>query len=87
MPIYEYQCKSEAESCEYCIKPFEVFQKMKDPPVEICPRCANEVSKNVSSFGFNTKKNVKKMLSDENLKAHGFSKFANEGGGKLKKLV
>src|SRR6478609_7998485 len=31
MPTYEYQC-------EKCKKPFEIFQSMKDEPLQTCPK-------------------------------------------------
>ncbi|MCL2805158.1 MAG: hypothetical protein FWD26_04390 [Treponema sp.] len=36
MPTYEYECKS-------CSHNFEVFQSMKDQPIEDCPKCNKEV--------------------------------------------
>ena len=36
MPTYEYECKS-------CLRNFEIFQSMSEPPVKCCPECGNEV--------------------------------------------
>ncbi len=41
MPTYEY-------SCDYCGNDFEVFQKMSDEPVQICPKCGKHVRKVLS---------------------------------------
>ena len=38
MPIYEYRC----DDCEAL---YEVFQKMSDPPLEVCERCGGAVRK------------------------------------------
>jgi putative FmdB family regulatory protein len=49
MPIYEYRCKS----CEH---EFEVWQKMSDPPVKVCPKChARKVEKLISVTSFQLK--------------------------------
>jgi putative FmdB family regulatory protein len=36
MPTYEYECKT-------CGHTFEVFQRMSDEPVRVCPQCGKEV--------------------------------------------
>ena len=36
MPTYEYKCNN----CEH---DFEVFQKMSDEPVKICPKCGKDL--------------------------------------------
>ncbi len=38
MPTYEYKCLS-------CGHRFEVFQKMSDEPIKVCPECGGEVKK------------------------------------------
>ncbi|MCP5513941.1 MAG: zinc ribbon domain-containing protein [Spirochaetales bacterium] len=38
MPTYDYECKS-------CGKIFEVFQKMSDAPLEVCPECGKKVKR------------------------------------------
>ena len=38
MPTYDYECKS-------CGKIFEVFQKMSDDPLEVCPVCGKKVKR------------------------------------------
>jgi putative FmdB family regulatory protein len=49
MPIYEYRC----QSCEH---EFEVWQKMSDPPVKVCPKChARKVEKLISMTSFQLK--------------------------------
>jgi putative FmdB family regulatory protein len=49
MPIYEYRCSR-------CAHEFEVWQKMSDPPVKICPKChAHKVEKLISVTSFQLK--------------------------------
>ena len=48
MPIYEY--KSISNGCNYCMKGFEVIQKIHDDPLTKCPKCQTPVIKLVSSF-------------------------------------
>ncbi len=38
MPTYEYECTG----CGYR---FEIFQNMKDRPVEVCPKCGMKVKR------------------------------------------
>lgn len=38
MPTYGYRCKS----CEH---QFEVFQKITDEPIRVCPECSGAVAK------------------------------------------
>ena len=42
MPTYEYECLS----CEH---EFELFQKMSDPPCEVCPKCEKKVRKKIGA--------------------------------------
>lgn len=44
MPTYEYRCKA-------CAFKFERFQRMKDEPVKICPKCGGEVERLISAGG------------------------------------
>ena len=38
MPIYGYRCTN-------CGHEFEVYQKMSDGPVEVCPKCQSKVAR------------------------------------------
>ncbi len=38
MPTYEYKCLS-------CGHRFEIFQKMLDEPIKVCPECGGEVKR------------------------------------------
>ncbi|MDR2494214.1 MAG: hypothetical protein LBD24_03215 [Spirochaetaceae bacterium] len=44
MPTYEYECKN-------CSHTFEVFQGMKDPPLDVCPECGQEVRRLINGGG------------------------------------
>ncbi len=41
MPTYEYECS-------HCGHAFEIFQKITDKPLEICPKCNREVKRLIS---------------------------------------
>jgi putative FmdB family regulatory protein len=41
MPTYEYRCENGHE--------FEVFQKMSDDPVDVCPECGAPAERKISS--------------------------------------
>ncbi len=76
MPLYVYQATG--EGCEHCRDGFEALQGMSETPLERCPRCGAEVRKVPVSFSAG-KGNV---LSDGNLRSHGFQKLrrTDEGG-------
>ena len=48
MPIYEYECTS-------CCNVLEVFQRMTEDPLSICPDCSGPVKKLVSVSSFQLK--------------------------------
>jgi len=49
MPTYEY-------ACDDCGNDFEVFQKMSDAPVTVCPKCGKGVHRVLSGgIGINFK--------------------------------
>ncbi len=45
MPIYEYECKK-------CGKHLEVWQKITEEPLKVCPECGGELVKLISESGF-----------------------------------
>lgn len=87
MPTYEYQAVDPAVACEKCRERFEVRQSMRDEPLATCPACGRPVHRVVSLCGISTAQSTKSMLSDKNLKAKGFTKLVNEGGGKFRKTT
>jgi putative FmdB family regulatory protein len=48
MPVYEYQCKE-------CGHIEEAFQKISEPPLEICPQCKGGLKKLISQSSFHLK--------------------------------
>lgn len=48
MPVYEYQCKE-------CGHVEEAFQKISEPPLEICPQCKGGLKKLISQSAFHLK--------------------------------
>ncbi len=87
MPTYEYQAVDTAAACDKCRERFEVQQSMRDDPLTACPQCGRPVRRLISLVGVSTAQSVKSMLSDKNLKAKGFTKLVNEGGGKFRKVT
>jgi putative FmdB family regulatory protein len=86
MPTYEYQATVPRHGCDHCRGRFEVQQLMRDEPLRKCPRCGTRVERVISLCAVSTTQSVKSMLSDKNLKAKGFTKLVNEGGGKFRKI-
>lgn len=87
MPTYEYQAVDTASACAQCRERFEVRQSMRDDALTSCPACGQPVRRLVSLCGMSAAQSVKSMLSDKNLKAKGFTKLVNEGGGKFRKTT
>jgi putative FmdB family regulatory protein len=48
MPVYEYQCSG-------CGHIEEVFQKISESPLEVCPRCNGSLKKIISQSTFHLK--------------------------------
>ncbi len=87
MPFYTYRAKEPEKSCNYCRDSFETFQKIKEEPLESCPECDNAVVRIMHPAAQGRDDSNKKLLSDDNLKKHGFKKLVNRGGGKFDEVV
>jgi putative FmdB family regulatory protein len=85
MPTYEYRAKDHSRSCRHCTESFEVHQAMSAPPLTTCPVCGAAVERIISLFSVSTRQSTRSLLSDKNLKRHGFTKLVNEGEGKFRK--
>lgn len=48
MPVYEYQCSG-------CGQIEEVFQKISESPLEVCPKCSGKLKKIISQSTFHLK--------------------------------
>jgi putative FmdB family regulatory protein len=86
MPVYEYQARDLQKSCVTCRVPFEVRQSMSEAPLGECPTCGRPVERMISLSAVSARQSSRSMLSDKNLKAKGFTKLVNEGGGKFRKI-
>jgi putative FmdB family regulatory protein len=86
MPTYEYRAKKPAQACRHCAQTFEVHQRVSDPPLQVCPHCGTPVKRLISLFSLSTTPSTKSLLSDKNIKGHGFTKLVNEGEGKFRKI-
>lgn len=87
MPLYTYKAKDAEKSCDYCKDGFETFQKIMENPLDYCPECENEIVKILHAAIQKKDDSTKTILSDENLKKHGFKKLINAGGGKFDEIV
>jgi putative FmdB family regulatory protein len=87
MPTYEYQAVDVQAACEQCRARFEVRQSMRDEPLKKCPQCGGRIERLISACGIRTGPSERAMLSDKNLKAKGFKKLVNEGGGKFRRVT
>ncbi len=77
MPIYEYEAKEPVKGCPHCRQPFEVTQRIVDPPLSVCPACGQPVRKIISlpSIGAST------SGFDDHAKKKGFHKLKRLGKG------
>jgi putative FmdB family regulatory protein len=87
MPTYEYQAANPKRGCPHCRQRFEARQSMRDAPLTTCPKCGTAIVRLISRCRIATQMSEKSMLSDKNLKAKGFTKLVNEGGGKYRKVT
>ena len=75
MPTYEY-------SCDYCGNDFEVFQKMSDKPVQVCPKCGKHVRRVLSGgIGINFKGSGFYVNDSHASSKHNACNSSKEGGG------
>lgn len=86
MPIYEYEAVDPGAACARCRDGFEVRQPMAESPLDACPSCGRPVRKRISACGIATGPSERSVLSDKNVKDHGFMKLVNEGEGRFRKI-
>ena len=87
MPVYVYEAADPKKTCRHCRQRFEVKQSIRDDALYQCPECGNAITRVISRFDICTAPSAKSRLSDKNLKAKGFTKLVNEGGGKFRKVT
>jgi len=85
MPTYVYQKTEDAEGCVHCTEPFEVVQSMKDEALTTCPACGGPVRRLITPP--NIGQSTKTLLSDKNLKRHGFHRLVKEDKGLYRKTT
>ena len=83
VPTYVYQARE--RGCKVCRDRFERKQSMSEAPLERCPSCGAPVERVICVPFVSTGRSDKSVLSDSNLKKHGFTKLINEGGGKYRR--
>ena len=84
MPTYGYRACGE-DHCDICEHGFELFQSISEEALKKCPMCSAAVERVFFPPHINTKPSSKELLSDKNLKKHGFTKLVKEDKGKYRK--
>lgn len=87
MPFYTYRARDPEQSCDYCREGFETMQKIKEDALENCPECEKPIVRIMHAAAKGRDDSNKTLLSDDNLKKHGFKKLVNAGGGKFDEVV
>jgi len=89
VPTYVYRASGPVEKnlCEICRDGFEVVQPMAEEALKKCPECGEAVERVITAPNVRTGQSEKSMLSNENLKKHGFSKLVREDKGVYRKDV
>ncbi|MBN1844139.1 MAG: zinc ribbon domain-containing protein [Sedimentisphaerales bacterium] len=80
MPIYSY--KAIGGGCAHCRDGFDAMQSMSARPLAKCPQCGGKVKKIPARCHGH-----KNILSNSNLRDHGFTKLVNKGGGTFEKTT
>ena len=84
MPIYVYEAVNNEKCCDYCKDSFEIYQQISQDALSVCPKCNSPIHRVIQAAGITVGK--KHLLTDSNIKKHGFTKLVNEGGGKFRKI-
>ncbi len=86
MARYDYQAVDAAHACALCRDGFEWQQPMAEAPLAKCPQCGAPVRQVIHAPAILKHGAGRNVLSDSNVKKHGFTKLVNEGGGKFRKI-
>ena len=81
MPTYEYRPTDDQEGCPGCSPGLDVLQGMSEAPLTECPHCGVSIARVITGCRVNTRPSDKTMLSDANLKKHGFQKLVRGENG------
>jgi putative FmdB family regulatory protein len=87
MPIYTYRARNENQSCDYCRNTFETIQGIREDALSECPKCGNEIVRLIHAAKPFKDRSDHKLLSDNNLKKHGFKKLVKTGKGTYDEVV
>jgi putative FmdB family regulatory protein len=83
VPTYVYRPTS--GGCRFCRDNFDRKQGINEAPLMKCPECGTSLERVICVPFLKTGRSDKSVLSDSNLKKHGFTKLVNEGSGKFRK--
>lgn len=84
MPTYLYVALEGEPGCPACHRGLEIVHGMSDAAPTSCPRCGGRIRREFTAPGLPSKWNEKSLLSEGNLKRHGFKTLRNEGDGKFR---
>ena len=87
MPTYTYGARDPEKACDACRECYEIIQRMSEQSLERCPECGCEIVRFMHATPTVRDSSTKNILSDNNLKKHGFKKLVNRGGGKYDEVV
>ncbi|GAB4273408.1 MAG: hypothetical protein Kow0029_13070 [Candidatus Rifleibacteriota bacterium] len=87
MPIYTYRAKDPEKSCDKCRDSFETIQSIREDALSHCPECNNELVRIIHPAQSYEDRSESKLLSDSNLKKHGFKKLVKTDKGKYDEVV
>ncbi|MDN5279141.1 MAG: hypothetical protein PWR01_3106 [Clostridiales bacterium] len=87
MPIYTYRARDPEKSCEHCKNSFDTFQGIREDAMTLCPECNNEIVRIIHAAKPFKDRSDHKVLSDDNLKKHGFKKLVKTGKGTYDEVV
>lgn len=87
MPTYTYRARNPEKSCDTCRECYEILQRMSENALTACPDCGAEIVRVMHATPTVRDDSTKTILSDDNLKKHGFKKLVNRGGGKYDEVV
>lgn len=87
MPTYTYRARELQNACDTCRECYETIQRITEQPLETCPDCGNPIVRFMHATPTVRDTSTKNILSDDNLKKHGFKKLVNRGGGKYDEVV
>lgn len=87
MPIYAYRCQDPEKGCAHCRNGFDELQRISAVPLRECPECHHPVVRLINAAATIEQRTTSQILSDDNLKKHGFKKMVNRGGGRFDEAV